>query len=205
MKFLITLIILFSSTAAFAEDPAVKAPLTVQQFRATLPEDDSQELDLQGLLKLQKEGPVTVLDVRAADHFARQHLKGSVNMPLTELTEKTLPTIAPDKDVPIALACDYSFMPTRMIAMTMQAYPVLKANGYKKIYRLNLWKSSDGKMLSDEEQKKYLTFESAEEKPVPAAPTPEEPVMCTMEAKACPDGSYVSRTGLHCEFAACPK
>ena len=25
-----------------------------------------------------------------------------------------------------------------------------------------------------------------------------------MEAKACPDGSYVGRTGPNCEFAACP-
>ena len=27
---------------------------------------------------------------------------------------------------------------------------------------------------------------------------------CTMEAKMCPDGSYVGRTGSNCEFAACP-
>jgi outer membrane murein-binding lipoprotein Lpp len=27
---------------------------------------------------------------------------------------------------------------------------------------------------------------------------------CTMDAKACPDGSYVGRTGPNCEFAACP-
>jgi len=32
----------------------------------------------------------------------------------------------------------------------------------------------------------------------------EEPVACTMEAKLCPDGSYVSRTGPDCEFALCP-
>jgi hypothetical protein len=31
-----------------------------------------------------------------------------------------------------------------------------------------------------------------------------EPVACTMEAKQCPDGSYVGRTGPACEFAACP-
>ena len=31
-------------------------------------------------------------------------------------------------------------------------------------------------------------------------------VMCTMEAKLCPDGvTYVGRSGSHCEFAACPK
>ncbi|MEK7582173.1 MAG: hypothetical protein AAB488_02510 [Patescibacteria group bacterium] len=31
-----------------------------------------------------------------------------------------------------------------------------------------------------------------------------QPVACTMEAKMCPDGSYVGRTGPNCEFAKCP-
>ncbi len=34
-------------------------------------------------------------------------------------------------------------------------------------------------------------------------PTGDKGVMCTQEAKLCPDGSYVSRTGPNCEFAAC--
>jgi plastocyanin len=29
-------------------------------------------------------------------------------------------------------------------------------------------------------------------------------VVCTMEAKQCPDGSYVGRSGPNCAFAACP-
>lgn len=33
---------------------------------------------------------------------------------------------------------------------------------------------------------------------------PPNPVGCTMEAKLCPDGSAVGRTGPNCEFAACP-
>jgi len=33
---------------------------------------------------------------------------------------------------------------------------------------------------------------------------PPLPIACTMEAKACPDGSYVGRTGPNCEFQACP-
>lgn len=32
----------------------------------------------------------------------------------------------------------------------------------------------------------------------------EDKVFCTMEAKLCPDGSYVGRSGPKCEFAACP-
>lgn len=33
----------------------------------------------------------------------------------------------------------------------------------------------------------------------------EKPTACTQDAKLCPDGSYVSRTGPNCEFAACPE
>lgn len=39
---------------------------------------------------------------------------------------------------------------------------------------------------------------------VPAENNDDVGVVCTMEAKLCPDGSYVGRTGPHCEFAACP-
>src|SRR3989344_3282748 len=38
-------------------------------------------------------------------------------------------------------------------------------------------------------------------KPVPVGPLP---VVCTADAKQCPDGSYVGRTGPHCEFK-CPQ
>lgn len=31
-----------------------------------------------------------------------------------------------------------------------------------------------------------------------------QPIACTMEAKICPDGSAVGRTGPNCEFAECP-
>lgn len=39
------------------------------------------------------------------------------------------------------------------------------------------------------------------DKPDSAQPAP---VACTKEAKACPDGTFVSRTGPNCEFEACP-
>lgn len=32
-----------------------------------------------------------------------------------------------------------------------------------------------------------------------------EPIACTLEAKICPDGTAVGRTGPNCEFAACPE
>lgn len=46
---------------------------------------------------------------------------------------------------------------------------------------------------------------AAEVTPTPAASDlPAEPVACTMEAKLCPDGSSVGRSGPNCEFAECP-
>jgi hypothetical protein len=39
---------------------------------------------------------------------------------------------------------------------------------------------------------------------LPSEETPEQPIACTMDAKMCPDGSYVGRVGPRCEFASCP-
>lgn len=147
-----------SQQKAAPPEQAMKA-LTVDDFRAALPER-AEELYMEGFLKLKKAGDVVVLDVRSKESFAHRHLKGSVSAPLTDLTEKTLPALSPDKETPVVLVCDYSFHPVRMIAMTMQAYPVLKASGYKNIYRLNLWHDKDGsEMRSDAAQEKLLDFE----------------------------------------------
>jgi plastocyanin len=42
------------------------------------------------------------------------------------------------------------------------------------------------------------------EAPVSQVPTGEQ-VACTMDAKMCPDGSFVGRSGPKCEFTTCPE
>ncbi|MBP6924465.1 MAG: hypothetical protein KBC62_04335 [Candidatus Pacebacteria bacterium] len=42
------------------------------------------------------------------------------------------------------------------------------------------------------------------ENPDTPVENPEEPTMCTMDAKMCPDGSFVGRTAPGCAFAECP-
>ena len=37
------------------------------------------------------------------------------------------------------------------------------------------------------------------------SPVPQKPVACTAEAKLCPDGTAVGRTGPNCDFAPCPE
>ena len=151
--------------SSYAEDPAppskdMQKLVTPEEFKDSLL-DSASELDLEGFVKLKAQGPVVVLDVRSKDSFAARHLKGSVNIPLTDLTETTLPGAAPDKSVPVVIACDYSFFPTRMMSMTLQAYPVLKVNGYQRIYRLNLWASAN-EMISPTKQEQALEFEGSE-------------------------------------------
>jgi hypothetical protein len=52
----------------------------------------------------------------------------------------------------------------------------------------------------------YLVYASLSnpDRPADNSPTSTEPVVCTMEAKLCSDGSYVGRTGPNCEFSPCP-
>lgn len=40
--------------------------------------------------------------------------------------------------------------------------------------------------------------------PIPSNPTPTPKVACTQDAKLCPDGTGVGRTGPKCDFAPCP-
>jgi hypothetical protein len=52
----------------------------------------------------------------------------------------------------------------------------------------------------------YVDFPDLPQLPT-TPPTPggePEPVACTMDAKQCPDGSFVGRVGPDCEFAPCP-
>ena len=51
----------------------------------------------------------------------------------------------------------------------------------------------------------YIAWSMKDEKPAaPEGGSIPPGTVCTMEAKQCPDGSYVGRQGPRCEFAPCP-
>jgi len=51
---------------------------------------------------------------------------------------------------------------------------------------------------------KFSQQNSTLDMPAPIQKPKTDKTACTMEAKLCPDGTYVSRSGPNCEFAACP-
>ncbi len=72
--------------------------------------------------------------------------------------------------------------------------------------------ASDDAALKQEHENYYnaftqmiKTFQFVENISVTPSTSPTEGTACTLEAKQCADGSYVSRSGPTCEFAACPK
>lgn len=165
--FLAALLLVALSSTAFAADPKPVAGLTEPQLKKIIP-DRSQEIDLKGFLSLQQaKPPAVIIDLRAPESFVAKHIKGSVNMPLTALTETSLPALAPDKNANIVLVCDNSFFPTRRIAMTLQAYPVLVAAGYRHIYRLNLWQSAENHIRSEADIEKAVPFAGTAVLPAP--------------------------------------
>jgi hypothetical protein len=133
--------------------------LTIEKYKDLLPHKDN-EIGASELLKLQKKGAVVLLDVRSKESFARRHIKGSINIPLTDLTETTLLKSVPSLTTPVVLICNYSLEQVRMIPMTLQAHPVLAAQKFTAIYRLNLWSSRDEEEKTNQaEQNKLLIFE----------------------------------------------
>lgn len=175
-----------------AEAPAaVVPPLGVSGYESLIPQGMSAEefnAHMQGageaLLTLDEftqlraaEPSLVVLDIRGAAQYSLRHIKGARSLPLTEMTEHTLPQVLPDKNAPVVVVCEESFAPTRRISMTLQAWPVLKANGYMRVYRLNLWRTNDGsnRMLVDADITKQVEFDGSAV-PRPAPPQVQNPI-----------------------------
>jgi hypothetical protein len=78
--------------------------------------------------------------------------------------------------------------------------------------RLNVDLTKEGTLTEIMEALVRYTQEETEEDKIELPPIkkddtslpPSDTVMCTMDAKMCPDGSYVGRSGPACAFAACP-
>lgn len=144
--------------------------MSVAEFKQHMEGAAEATLTLGGFVALREREPdLVVLDVRAPQSFESQRIKGSVNLPLTEMTEHTLPALLPDRARPVVIVCNESFGPTRMISMTLQAWPVLKANGYTRVYRLSLWRpeTNDGTMHRQEDIEKYVPLEGRLHPPAP--------------------------------------
>lgn len=150
--------------------PVVPETMSADEFTRLMAGAGEAALTLESFDALRRAAPdLVVLDLRSREAYAARHIKGAVNMPIGEMTEHNLPAVLPDKTRPVVMVCDESFFPTRRVSMTLQAWPLLKANGYEKLYRLNLWRPAvdGGAALTREEIEQRVEFDGA---PAPQNP-----------------------------------
>jgi rhodanese-related sulfurtransferase/DNA-binding transcriptional ArsR family regulator len=85
--------------------------------------DDLEPVTRKQLLKMMREGAVTVLDVRPPDEFALGHVPGAVNIPLRALKER-LAEISPDREIVAYCRGEYC-------VLSFEAVALLRARGFK--------------------------------------------------------------------------
>ncbi|MCB9815549.1 hypothetical protein H6785_03175 [Candidatus Nomurabacteria bacterium] len=94
------------------------------------------------------------------------------------------------------------------VEMIHSAAPAISEVGYETLLdnvteRLNSNPETDNINELVQQLATIKTNEEEIENGGKPTPSPEQPVACTMDAKMCPDGSYVGRVAPNCEFAEC--
>jgi hypothetical protein len=86
-----------------------------------------------------------LLDARSQDAFARGHIKGAVNLPLTDFTADSLAAvIGANPDRPILIYCNNNFsnhkspvpLKSAPLALNIQTFINLVGYGYSNVYEL---------------------------------------------------------------------
>lgn len=98
----------------------------------------ARTVDLDTFLEMIADEDTVLLDVRNAWEYQCAHVEGALNMSVADITEESMKLVAPDRQTRIVIYCSDSlfFMPTRRIALTSMAFPVLYELGYQNVYQL---------------------------------------------------------------------
>ena len=94
--------------------------------------------------RMAKRPGVLLLDARSADAFAAGHIKGAVNLPLTDFTAQSLARVIGKRDRPILIYCNNNFrndeppVVRKMaeLALNIQTFINLVGYGYPNVHEL---------------------------------------------------------------------
>ena len=158
MKYVLALSLIFLITiVSQAEDKNKQSASKV--------EPKNKEIDYEGFLKLALESKnmrlqkrlsekdflnamqsnkYILLDCRSEKMFKLRHIKGAINLPFTEFTEKTLTKIIPNKNSKILIYCNNNFLgdPKSMMlkkaisSLNISTQVSLRGYNYHNIYEL---------------------------------------------------------------------
>ncbi|MBU6326808.1 MAG: rhodanese-like domain-containing protein [Verrucomicrobia bacterium] len=87
---------------------------------------------------------VVILDARSADKYEMTHIKGAVNLPITDFTGQTLAAHIPDKKTKVLIYCNNNFegdpraMPMKRAPASLNIMTMVNLHtyGYKNVFEL---------------------------------------------------------------------
>src|SRR6476646_5584861 len=72
-------------------------------------ERESRRLTEAQFIAMMKEPGIVLLDARSESRYNLRHIKGAINLPFTEFTEKSLAAVIPRKDTKVLIYCNNNF------------------------------------------------------------------------------------------------
>ncbi len=138
----------FLSTLPLQAKDAVNPAIDYNAFsKLTLelaPLRETRRVSEDEFLKMAAEPDTVVFDARSTDKFKRIHVKGALNLALTDFTVEALQKVIPNKNTRILIYCNNNFdnEPFRRaqklsaVAINIQTFINLHAYGYKNVYEL---------------------------------------------------------------------
>ena len=103
-------------------------------------------IDWETFARAARQRGVLILDARSERQFAEGHVRGAVNVPLTEFSEERLAeVIGPNRNRPILIYCNNNFREDRRpvmlksgrLALNLSTFTHLYGYGYRNIRELN--------------------------------------------------------------------
>jgi len=131
--------------SAAAPNPQINYPGFQALTASVAPERAARLLAFAAFKAAAAKPEVLLLDARSADAFARGHIKGAVNLPLTDFTAASLAAVVGgNPDRPILIYCNNNFrndaapvpMKAAPLALNIQTFINLVGYGYPNVYEL---------------------------------------------------------------------
>ncbi|MFO1013781.1 MAG: rhodanese-like domain-containing protein [Caulobacteraceae bacterium] len=131
--------------AATAEPSRVDYAGFAALARDLAPVREAHLVTLDRFWEMAGDGDTLILDARSADAFARGHIAGAVNLPLTDFTAQSLATVIGRPDRRVLIYCNNNFtndidpVVTKMVrlALNVQTFVNLHGYGYENVWELS--------------------------------------------------------------------
>ena len=125
-------------------NPLIDYPGYLRIARAAESLREKRRLTEDQFLSFAAQPGTIILDARSESKFKLRHIKGAVNLPFTEFTDKSLAQAIPAKSTRVLIYCNNNFLGSPVAfatkapaaSLNISTYSTLATYGYTNIYEL---------------------------------------------------------------------